>query len=85
MELKDITSKTPSVTKDMSIRKFVELLIKNKIDIAPVVENDVVVGVVSEKDLTIMDPTENGLKRVKVLFQHFLYIKLILIIKELKS
>ena len=51
MELSNVITKVPAVSRDTVIKDLVELMIKHKMDLFPVVENDSVIGVVSEKDL----------------------------------
>jgi len=51
MELKDVIAKSPCVSKNITIKEFLDIAAKCKSDFFPVVENGVVVGIVSEKDL----------------------------------
>ncbi len=54
MPLADIRSliiKTPVVTKETSVKDFISLMDKHKTDLMPVLDNDLIIGVVSENDL----------------------------------
>ena len=50
-DLKSLIIKTPTVTKETTIKDFITLMEKHKTDLMPVVDNNMVVGVVSENDL----------------------------------
>ncbi|GEM_PF-3715875 len=51
VDIKSLIIKTPVVTKETTIKDFIALMDKHKIDLMPVVDNTLIIGVVSENDL----------------------------------
>lgn len=50
-DIKSLIIKTPVVTNNTTIKDFISLMEKHKTDLMPVIENDIIIGVVSENDL----------------------------------
>ncbi|MBI4895342.1 MAG: CBS domain-containing protein [Candidatus Aenigmarchaeota archaeon] len=51
VDIKSLIIKTSTVTKETEIKDFIALMEKHKTDLMPVVDNNLIIGVVSENDL----------------------------------